>query len=148
MNDTFVAALFEARILPELRPSITGSRSFIRWGPTGNSTAFTFSLLSDPGVSTGFTEGTDYSSVTEVTTDPATATASEVGLMTTVSDVLIKVSLLDALGTVAGTLTRSTLEKWETDVAGVADGFGSTTTAASTLTSQDLLAAISAIEQR
>ena len=148
MNDTFVAALFEARILPELRPSITGSRSFIRWGPTGNSNAFTFSLLSDPGVSTGFTEGTDYTSVTEITTSPATATASEVGLMTTVSDVLIKVSLIDAVNTVAGSLTRSTLEKWETDVAGVADGFSSTTTAASTLTSQDLLAAISAIEQR
>ena len=148
MNDTFVAALFEARILPELRPSVTGSRSFIRWGPTGNSNAFTFSLLSDPGVSTGFTEGTDYTSVTEITTSPATATASEVGLMTTVSDVLIKVSLLDAIGTVSGSLTRGTLEKWETDVAAVVDGFGTSTTAASTLTTQDLLAAISAIEQR
>jgi len=148
MNDTFVAALFQATVLPELRPSITGSRNFIWWGPTGNSNAFTFTLLSDPGVGTGFTEGTDYTTVTEITTDPATATASEVGLMTTVSDVLIKVSLIDAVNTVAGSLTRSTLEKWETDVAAVADGFSSSTTAASTLTTQDLLAAISAIEQR
>ena len=148
MDDTFVAALFESRILPELRPSVTGSRSFIRWGPTGNSTAFSFSLLGDPGASEAMTQGTDYTTVTDITTSAVTATASEVGLMTTVSDVLIKVSLLEAIGTVSATLTRSTLEKWETDVAGVADGFTSSTTAASTLTPADLLAAISAIEQR
>lgn len=147
MNDTFVAALFQAEILPELRPSVTG-RSFIWWGPTGNSNAFSFTTLGDAGPSTGFTEGTDYTSVTDITTGVATATASEVGLMTTVSDVLIQVSLADAVSTCSATLTRSTLEKWETDLAGVADGFSSATTAASTLTVDDLLAAVSAIEQR
>lgn len=147
MNDTFVAALFQAEILPELRPSVTG-RNFIWWGPTGNSTAFSFTTLGDPGVGTAFTEGTDYTSVTDITTGVATATASEVGLMTTVSDVLMKVSLADAVSVCSGTLTRSTLEKWETDLAGVADGFSSSTTAASTLTVDDLLVAVSAIEQR
>lgn len=147
MDDTFVAATFEARILPELRPSMT-SRNFIRWAPEGPSTAHSFSLLGDPGVSTAFTEGTDYTSVTDITTSKQTATASEVGLMTTVSDVLIKVSLLEAVATSSAVLTRSTQEKWETDVAAIADNFGSATTAASTLTPSDLLAAISAIEQR
>ena len=94
------------------------------------------------------TEGTDFTSVTDITTSKATVTASEIGILSTVSDVLIKVSLLDAIGTVSSTLTRSTTEKWETDVAAIADNFGSATTAASTLGSQDLLAAISAIEQR
>lgn len=147
MDDTFVAALFEARILPELRPAVT-TRDFIRWGPTGNSTAFSFSLLDDPGISVAFTQGTDYTTVTDITTTKQTATASEVGLMTTVSDVLVKVSLLEAIATVSAMLTRSTQEKWETDVAGIADNFGTSTTAASTLTTSDLLAAISAIEQR
>lgn len=147
MDDTFVAALFESRILPELRPSLT-SRSFIRWGPSGNSTAFSFSLLGDPGASGAMTEGTDFTSVTDITTSKQTATASEVGIMSTVSDVLMKVSLLDAIGTTSAILTRSTTEKWETDVAAIADGFGTATTAASTLGTQDLLAAISAIEQR
>jgi hypothetical protein len=148
LDDTFVTALFEARILPELRPAVTGARGFIRWGPTGNSTAFSFSKLSDPGASEAMTEGTDYTSVTDVTTSKGTATASEVGLMSTVSDVFIKVSLLEAISTCSAILTRSTQEKWETDVAGLADDFGSSTTAASTLTPTDLLAAMSAIEQR
>lgn len=147
MDDTFVAATFEARILDELRPSMT-SRNFLRWAPDGPSTAHSFSLLGDPGPSGAMTEGTDFTSVTDITTSKATVTASEVGILSTVSDVLIKVSLLDAVNTVSATLTRSTLEKWETDVAGIADNFGSVTTAASTLTPTDLLAAISAIEQR
>lgn len=147
MNDTFYAALFQAEILPELRPSVTG-RDFIWWGPQGNSNAFSFSTLGDPGASGALTEGTDYTTVTDITTGVATATASEVGLMTTVSDVLMKISLADAVSTCSGVLTRSTLEKWETDLAGVADGFASSTPAASTLTTDDLLAAISAIEQR
>lgn len=148
MDDTFLAATFEARILPELRPALTGSRGFIRWAPDGPSTAHSFSLLGDPGVSEALTEGTDYTTVTDITTSKQTATASEVGLMTTVSDVLMKVSLIEAVSTVSALLTRSTQEKWETDVAAIADNFGSATTAASTLTPADLLAAISAIEQR
>lgn len=147
MDDTFVAATFEAKILPELRPAVT-TRSFLRWAPSGPSPAHSFSLLGDPGASTAFTEGTEYSSVTDITTSKQTATVSEVGLMSTVSDVLMKVSLLDAAGTVSALLGRSTLEKWETDVAGIADNFSSSTTAASTLTPQDLLSAISSIEQR
>ena len=147
MNDTFVAALFQAEILPELRPSVTG-RGFIWWGPQGNSNAFSFTTLGDAGVGTAFTEGTDYTSVTDITTGVATATASEVGLMTTVSDVLLKVSLADAISVSSATLLRSTLEKWETDLAGVADGMTTSTTAASTLTADDLLRAVSAIEQR
>lgn len=147
MDDTFVAATFEARILSELRPSLT-TRNFIRWAPDGPSTAHSFSLLGDPGASTAMTEGTDFTSVTDITTSKQTATASEVGILSTVSDVLIKVSLLDAVSTTSSLLTRSTLEKWEADVAAIADNFSSATTAASTLGTQDLLAAISAIEQR
>jgi hypothetical protein len=147
MDDTFVAATFEARILDELRPSMT-SRNFLRWAPDGPSTAHSFSLLGDPGPSGAMTEGTDFTSVTDITTSKNTVTASEVGILSTVSDVLIKVSLLDAVSTTSATLTRSTLEKWETDVAAIADNFSSVTTAASTLTPSDLLAAISAIEQR
>lgn len=148
MNDTFVAATFEARILPELRPAVT-TRDFIRWAPDGPSTAHTFSLLGDPGIAEALTQGTDYTTVTDITTDPQTATVGEVGLMSTVSDVLMKVSLLAAAETVAGTLSRSVLEKWETDLAAIADNFNSSTTASgATLTPSDLLAAVSAIEQR
>ena len=148
LNDTLYAAEFNANILEELRPAMT-SRSFMRWAPLGNSTAHSFSLQDDPGVSSAsFTEGTDYTTVTDLTTSKQTATAAEVGLMTTVSDVLIKTSLLDALPHVKGVLNRGTLEKWETDIGALVDDFSNVTTAASTLTVDDHLAAVSALEQR
>jgi hypothetical protein len=149
MDDTFVAATFAAEMLPELRPSVT-ARDFLWQAPAGNSPAHSFTKLDDPGASGPFTQGTDYTTVTDITTSKATATVSEVGLMTTVSDVLIKVSLIDAISAVSALLTRSTLEKWETDVAASAGAgaFTTSTTAASTLTPTDLLSAVSAIEQR
>jgi len=149
MNDIFFAALFEARILQELRPAMT-SRDVLRWQPKGKSTAASFSRQDDPGASGAMTEGTDFTTVTDLTTSVATATASEVGIMTTVSDVLIEVSILDAMSQVKGVLNRSTLEKWETDVAAKLGngGFTSSTTAASTLTADDFLRAVSGIEQR
>ncbi len=148
MNDTFYAEEFAAQIIEELRPAMT-SRSFVRWGPLGNSTAFSFTLQDDPGPSSAsFTEGTDYATVTDLTTAKATATAAEKGLMTTVSDVLIKVSLLDALPHAKSVLNRGTLELWETDLGSYMDDFGTVTTAASTLTVDDHLAAVSALEQR
>lgn len=148
MNDTIYAEEFNAQILEELRPAMT-SRSFLRWAPLGNSTAHSFTLQDDPGASSGsFTEGTDYTTVTDLTTSKATATAAEVGLMTTVSDVLIKTSLLDAVPHSKGVLNRGTLEKWETDLGAFMDDFTNVTTAATTLTVDDHLAAVSALEQR
>src|SRR3990167_5320519 len=112
LDYTFVAALFRAKLLPALRPALT-NRNIVDWGPTGNSTAFSFGLLDDPGVSGALTRGNDYTTATDITTTKQTATASEVGLMTTVSDVLIKVSLADAMQVAKDILTRSTMEKWE-----------------------------------
>ena len=147
MNDTFYAEEFSAAILDELRPAMT-SREFLRWGPKGKSTAFSFSIMGDPGAAEGLTEGTDYTTVTDLTTSKNTATASEVGLATTVSDVLIEVSLLDALPYCSSVIARSVHEKWETDVAALMDDFSNVTTAASTLTPTDVLKAVSALEQR
>lgn len=148
LDDTIYAAEFGSQIVEELRPAMT-SRSFMRWAPLGHSTAYSFSLQDDPGVSSAsFTQGTDYSTVTDLTTSKQTATAAEVGLMTTVSDMLIKTSLLDALPHVKNVLNRGTLEKWETDIGALMDDFSTVTAAASTLTVDDHLAAVSALEQR
>lgn len=147
LNDLFYAAEFSAAIIDELRPAMT-SRSYLRWMPKGNSTAATFTLQDDPGASIALTEGEDFATNTALTSSPATATAAEVGMMTTVTDVLIEVSLADALNHVKGVVNRSTLEKWETDVAALMDDFSNVTTAASTLTVADHLKAVSALEQR
>lgn len=152
MDDVYFAALFEARILDELRPAMT-SRDFLRWGTKGASNAFSFTIQDDPGPSAALTEGTEYLGsdappFTSITTSKATATASEVGIMAIVTDVLTEISLIAILPQVSGLLTRSTQEKWETDVAAKMDDFGTATTAASTLTPDDFLRAVSAIEQR
>ena len=149
-NDIFFANMLEARILDELRPAMTPVRQHLRWGPKGKSTAFKFAIMDDPGpTSSSLTEGTDFTSVTDITTSiTSAATAAETGIMTTVSDVLIEVSLLDILPYVKNLLVRSGLEKWEADVAALMDDFSNVTTAASTLTPSDHLAAVSALEQR
>ena len=147
MNDTYFGAMFEAYLLPALRPSMT-SRNVVRWAPAGNALTHSFGLLGDAGAAGAMTEGTDFTTVTDITTSPATVTASEVGLLSTVSDVLIKISLADAMAVTAEQLVLGVSEKWETDLAAIADNFGTSTTAASTLTPADLAAAISAIEQR
>ena len=147
MNDIYYAAEFAAAILDELRPAMT-SRAFLRWMPKGNSPSASFSLQDKPAVSAALTEGTDLTTVTDLTTSKQTATAAEVGIMTTVSDVLEEVSLIAALPHVKNVLNRSTLEKWETDVAALMSGFSNVTTAASTLGTSDFLAAVSALEQR
>jgi hypothetical protein len=148
MNDVFLAAIVEGIILDELRPSMT-SREFLRWGAKGKSPVYQFNLQGDPGPTTDtLTQGTDYTTVKDITDSNVQATAAEVGIMTTVSDVSIEVSMVDVLPRSKEILNRSTLEKWETDVAAKADDFGTATTAAAGLTADDLLAAVSAIEQR
>lgn len=147
MDDTYFAGLFRAQLLPELRPSVT-SKAIVDWFPAGHAKVAYFSTLDDPGVATGLTEGTDYTTSTAIGTGSASATAAEVGLGAVVTDVLIKISLADAMAVAAATLGRSVGEKWETDLAAIADNFDTSTTAASTLTPPDLAAAISAVEQR
>src|SRR5437762_13368754 len=95
LDDIFIATGVEARILPELRPAVT-SRGFIRWfpGPMNTKTAG-FPVLGDPGPSGAFTEGTDYTSVTDPPPTQPTVAAPQPGLMTTASDVLMKIALID-----------------------------------------------------
>lgn len=146
-DDIYYAAVIADRILDELRP-FTTTRSFFRWEPAGNSPIADFPIASDPGPAAGLTEGADYTTYTELTTTKASATAAEVGFMSLVSDVLVKVSLLDVVPYVSQWLARSVAEKFETDVAALMDDFSNVTTAGSTLTPDDLLRAMSSLEQR
>ncbi len=41
LNDTLFTVEIGPQVIDELRPAMT-SRSFLRWGPKGNSTAFQF----------------------------------------------------------------------------------------------------------
>lgn len=149
-DDIYYAAVIADRILDELRPYTT-SREFLRWEPAGNSPSADFPIASDPGPASALTEGTNYTTFTELTTTKATAVAAEVGFMSLVSDVLEKVSLMAVTPYVSKWLARSVAEKWETDVAALMDDFTSTsntTVASSTLTPDDLLRAVSSLEQR
>ena len=76
------------------------------------------------------------------------ATAADVGFRVDVTDLIRAIHPTDMYAEVAGIVIRSMNEKWETDVAALMDDFTNVTTAASTLTPVDLLAAVSALEQR
>lgn len=148
-NDIYYSAVIADRILQELRP-LNPSRGLFRWEPAGNSKAVDFPTQDDPGAAAAPGEATDITN-TSLATSKATVTAAEVGLMTTVTDLLVKVSILDAMSQFSGVLSRSVAEKFETDACALYDDFtgtSNTTTAASTLTPADLLAAVSGLEQR
>lgn len=147
LDDIFDAETTQAMVLQELRPAMT-SREFIRWATPGNSNVASFALYGDPGAATApATDITDLSN-TALSSTQAQATAAEVGLMVTVSDVLVKISVSNVMGDVAGMVARSVAEKFEGDLAALMDDFSNVTTAGSTLAPTDVLAGVSALEQR
>jgi hypothetical protein len=105
-------------------------------------------LYDDPGAATS-----PASDITEITSTAlgstqVSATAAEVGFRVDVSDFLRSVSAAPVVSDASAIVARSVAEKWETDLAALMDDFSNVTTAGSTLTPVDLLAAVSALEQR
>jgi hypothetical protein len=147
LDDSVFAELVESRMVQELRPAMT-SREFIRFGTKGPSTVKSFPLWTDPGAApAAIADTTDISSTTLADTQQS-ATAQEIGFRVDISDLIRETHPSNLYSEAGGMVGRSVAEKWETDVADLMDGFSNVTTAASTLTTTDLLAAMSALEQR
>jgi hypothetical protein len=147
LDDSVFAEIVEAAMVPELRPANT-SREFIRFATGGASTVASFPLWGDPGAATAPTDDLTEISSTALSDTQQSATAAGVGFRVDVTDLIRASHPSDLYSEVAGMVARSMLEKWETDVAALMDDFSNVTTAASTLTPVDLLAAVSALEQR
>src|SRR6266511_689194 len=104
MTDTVYAAIIAEDILEELRPHMV-MRGFIRWGPAGSSKAYKFPLLTKPALPAALAEGADLglpgAGNTAIGTTSATVTAGQIAQKATVTKLLIRTSILDAMGTVS-----------------------------------------------
>ena len=141
------AAIVQSEMVRELRPAMT-SREFIRFATKGASTVAQFPLWTDPGAAASPTDDLSEISSTALADTQVQATAAEVGFRVDVTDLIRETHVTNLYSEVGGMVARSVAEKWETDLAALVDDFAGVTTAASTLTSTDLLAAVSALEQR
>ena len=147
LDDSVFAEIVEAQMVPELRPANT-STQFLRFATGGASTVASFPLWTDPGAASAPTDDLTEITSTALADSQQSATAAGIGFRVDVTDLIRASHPSDLYSEVAGMVTRSMMEKWETDVAALMDDFSNVTTAASTLTPVDLLAAVSALEQR
>ena len=147
LDDSVFAEIVESQMVQELRPAMT-SREFLRFAVGGASTVASFPLWGDPGAGAAPTDDLSEISSTALSDSQVSATAAEVGFRVDVTDLIRETHPGNLYAEVAGMVSRSIAEKWETDVAALMDDFGNTVTAASTLTPVDVLSAISALEQR
>lgn len=151
MDDVVYAAIITSEVLTELRPKNV-MRDLLRWGEAGPSKTYQFPILDKPSLPAALAEGADLglpgSGNTQITTTNAQVTAGQVAQKATVTRMLEKVAIINAIETVKGVLARGMLEKFETDATALLDGFSNATTATSTLTVAFFLSALSALEQR
>jgi hypothetical protein len=147
LDDSVAAEVVEAQMIPELRPAMT-SREFVRFAVGGNTSVASFALWGDPGAASAPADDVTDISSTAMSDSQQSATAAEVGFRIDISDLARAIHPADLYAEAAGMVARSVAEKWETDLAALMDDFSNVTTAGGTLTGLDLLAAVSALEQR
>jgi hypothetical protein len=147
LGDMVWADVTQAEVVQELRPALT-SREFLRFATKGPSTVASFPLWGDPGAASAPQDDLTEVTSTVLSDTEVSATAAEVGFRVDVTDVIRETTPGNLVSDVAGIVARSVAEKWETDLSALMDDFTNVTTAASTLTALDLLAAVSALEQR
>jgi len=145
--DQIAAEVVEARTIKELRPAMT-SRMFLREAVGGYSNIVSFPAWGDPGAASAPTDDLSEITSTVLSDTQASVTAAGIGFRVDITDLAKAITPSD-LYSEAGRMVGAALgEKWETDLAALMDDFSNVTTAASTLTGVDVLAAVSALEQR
>lgn len=146
-NDVYFASWVKDAILDEIRPLNVMRQFFVVEGKR-SSKVFDWPKQADPGLAAAITEATGLSN-TALSTDKASATADQVGIMATVTDFSTEISVIDEMDHFAGVLARSVAEKYETDMAALLGGFSNTTGSTGVdLAATQFLSALSALEQR
>jgi hypothetical protein len=147
VGDQIAAEIVESRVVKELRPAMT-SRVFLRKAVGGFSTVVSFPLWGDPGAAAAPADDLSEIASTVLSDTETSVTAAGIGFRVDITDLSKAVTPSD-LYSEAGRMVGAALsEKWETDLAALMDDFSNVTTAASTLSGVDVLAAVSALEQR
>jgi hypothetical protein len=147
LADTIFAEIVQSRVLDELRPANT-TRDFIWFATKGPSQVASFGPWGDAGAASAITDDLSEIASTAMSDTQASATAAGVGFRIDVTDFVREVNVADVYATASRMVGAALAEKWETDLSALVDDFSNVTTAASTLTPIDLLAAVSALEQR
>lgn len=147
LADTIFAEIVESRVLPELRPANT-TRDFLWFAAKGPSQVASFGTWGDPGAAAALADDLTEISNTAMSDTQASATAAGVGFRIDVTDFVREINVADVYSNASRQVSAALAEKWETDLAAMVDDFSNVTTAGSTLTPIDLLAAVSALEQR
>lgn len=149
LDQSAFAAILDSNIIEELRPAMT-SRTFLRMHPGGASRVAQWTIYGDLGPADTLVGGDDLTTVTsDAMTDTSTsATAAETGFRIDVTDLARETVVQDIYSDVSAMVARAIGEQWEDTLAKLMDDFSNVTTAASTLTPVDLLAAVSGLEQR
>jgi hypothetical protein len=147
LADTIFAEIVQARVLDEVRPANT-SRDFLWFATKGPSQVASFGAWGDLGPATALTNDLSEIASTAMSDTQASATAAGIGFRIDVTDFVREINVADVYSAASRQVAAALAEKWETDVAALVDDFSNITTAASTLTPIDVLAAISALEQR
>lgn len=148
-DDVFLSEIITEAILLEIRP-MNVMRPFFRVAPAGPSKTYKFPKQDDEApsaVTSPLGEAVDLTN-TELSTSSATVTAAQMGIMTTVTDLLKTISIVDALPHFQGVLARTMAEKIETDLAANLANFSNVTDGGADVGLDDFLAAIAALEQR
>lgn len=148
LDDSVFFEIVESRVIDYLKPALTNSRSFIRFAANGPSLTSSFPKWGDPGVATA--PATDLTDITNVAMSDTqvSVTAAEVGFRIDLSDLIRAVHPADLVSEASKQVSWAVMVKWETDVAALMDDFSNQTPAGGTLSGLDLLAAVSALEQR
>lgn len=147
LDDSVYAELVESEVVDYLRPAMT-TRDILRFGSQGPSTVKSFPKWTKPGVAAAPADDITDIANTAMADTQASATAAEVGFRIDVSDVIRASHPSELYSEAARQVANAVAEKWETDLAALMDDFSNITTAGSTLTGIDILAAVSALEQR
>jgi hypothetical protein len=147
LADTIFAEIIESRVQDEVRPANT-SRDFIWFAAKGPSQTASFGEWGDGGAATVPTDDLSEIASTALSDTQAGVTATGKGFRIDITDFVREINVADVYALASRQVSAALAEKWETDVAALMDDFSNITTAASTLTPVDLLAAVSALEQR
>lgn len=139
-----------SEVLLELRPMMV-SRPFFRTAPPAKSLTYSFpkqTKLAITAITDPLAEAVDLTTNTDMVIGKASVTAAQMGVRSTVTDLVIKVSIIDVMSHFQGVLSRTFAEKVETVLAANYANFSGISDAAGVQTIANYLAAIAALEQR
>lgn len=146
-TETIYASQITEMVKEELRPRNV-MRGLVVEASVSGSNSYDWTSNDDPGAAATVAEATDLAN-TALTTDRVRATVGTIGIMASPTDEATHSSIINVMSNVSSVLSRSVLEKFETDLAALLDDTtNATATSGVDLTVDTFLAAVAALVER